>query len=72
MEGYNYSYSNFIKGFYLKDINNKHSYVSVDFYNQNKINYLIENVYSLEIDQTKSNFRVDVVKKKKTEKSNEE
>lgn len=72
MEGYNYSYSNFIKGFYLKDINNKHSYVSVDFYNQNKINYLIENVYSLEIDQTKSNFRVDVVKIKKTEKSNEE
>lgn len=70
--GYDYKYSNFVIGFYLKTIDNKFSLVSIDFNNDNQIKYLISDVYSLEIDKKSTKQNVAVFKIKKTEKSIEE
>jgi len=70
--GYNYQFSNFVVGFNIKSVDNKFSIVSIGFNDNNKVTFLVEDAFSLEIDKKKSKGSLEVYTIKKTEKSNEE
>ncbi|MFY7988851.1 MAG: WG repeat-containing protein [Flavobacterium sp.] len=44
----------FIIGFYIKDLEGKESLVNLDYYNDNKLTYVLKDVFSIELDNKKS------------------
>ncbi len=44
----------FIIGFYIKDLEGRESLVNLDYYNDNKLSYVLKDVFSIELDNKKS------------------
>lgn len=58
--------SSFIIGFYVKDLDGRESLVNLDFYNENKLSYVIKDVYSIELDNKKSKEELAIAYVKQT------
>jgi len=58
--------NSFIIGFYLKDLEGKESLVNLDYYNDNKLSYLIKDVFSIELDNKKSKKELAIAYVKQT------
>ena len=56
----------FIIGFYIKDIEGKESLVNLDYYNDNKLSYVIKDVFSIELDNKKSKEELAIAYVKQT------
>ncbi len=44
----------FIIGFYIKDLEGRESLVNLDYYNDNRLSYVLKDVFSIELDNKKS------------------
>ena len=58
--------SSFIIGFYIKDLEGKESLVNLDYYNDNKLSYVIKDVFSIELDNKKSKEELAIAYVKQT------
>ena len=58
--------SSFIIGFYVKDLEGKESLVNLDYYNDNKLSYIIKDVFSIELDNKKSKEELAIAYVKQT------
>ena len=58
--------SSFIIGFYVKDLEGKESLVNLDYYNDNKLSYVIKDVFSIELDNKKSKEELAIAYVKQT------
>jgi hypothetical protein len=56
----------FIIGFYIKDLEGKESLVNLDYYNDNKLSYVIKDVFSIELDNKKSKEELAIAYVKQT------
>ncbi len=56
----------FIIGFYIKDLEGKESLVNLDYYNDNKLSYVIKDVFSIELDNKKSKEKLAIAYVKQT------
>jgi hypothetical protein len=58
--------SSFIIGFYIKDLEGKESLVNLDYYNDNKLSYVLKDVFSIELDNKKSKEELAIAYVKQT------
>ena len=58
--------SSFIIGFYIKDLEGRESLVNLDFYNDNKLSYVLKDVFSIELDNKKSKEELAIAYVKQT------
>lgn len=58
--------NSFIIGFYLRDLEGKESLVNLDYYNKNKLSYIIKDVFSIELDNKKSKEELAIAYVKQT------
>lgn len=56
----------FIIGFYIKDLEGKESLVNLDYYNDNKLSYVLKDVFSIELDNKKSKEELAIAYVKQT------
>ncbi len=62
--------NSFIIGFYIKNLEGKESLVNIDYYNNNKLIYIIKDVFSIELDNKKSKEELAIAYVKQTATSN--
>lgn len=62
--------NSFIIGFYIKNLEGKESLVNIDYYNKNKLIYIIKDVFSIELDNKKSKEELAIAYVKQTATSN--
>lgn len=58
--------STFIIGFYIRDLEGKESLVNLDYYNDNKLSYVLKDVFSIELDNKKSKEELAIAYVKQT------
>ena len=58
--------NSFVIGFYIKDLEGKESLVNLDYYNDNKLSYVIKDVFSIELDNKKSKEELAIAYVKQT------
>lgn len=56
----------FIIGFYIKDLEGRESLVNLDYYNDNKLSYVLKDVFSIELDNKKSKEELAIAYVKQT------
>lgn len=56
----------FIIGFYIRDLEGKESLVNLDYHNENKLSYVIKDVFSIELDNKKSKEELAIAYVKQT------
>lgn len=56
----------FIIGFYIKDLEGRESLVNLDYYNDNKLTYVLKDVFSIELDNKKSKEELAIAYVKQT------
>ena len=64
--------NSFVIGFYIKDLEGKESLVNLDYYNDNKLSYVIKDVFSVELDNKKSKEELAIAYVKQTATSDVE
>lgn len=58
--------NSFIIGFYIRNLEGKESLVNIDYYNNNKLIYIIKDVFSIELDNKKSKEELAIAYVKQT------
>ena len=56
----------FIIGFYIKDLEGRESLVNLDYYNDNRLSYVLKDVFSIELDNKKSKEELAIAYVKQT------
>ncbi|RAK24487.1 WG repeat protein [Flavobacterium aquaticum] len=66
IKGNDHYENSFIIGFYLRDLEGKESLVNLDYYNKNKLSYIIKDFFSIELDNKKSKEELAIAYVKQT------